>query len=207
MMCADLGYLADEVDALVEAGVDGFHMDFMDGTYVPNFSMGLQDLEYVRKATDKLVDVHLMIQNPSRYIELFAGIGVDIIYIHPDSDIHPARTLDDIRAKGVKAGIAINPGTSLESVKELFPLCDYVMVMTVNPGFAGQTYLSYVDDKIKRLIEMQKNYSFDITVDGAISPERIKTLGSWGVKGFILGTSALFGKEESYKELVQSYKA
>lgn len=138
MMCANFANLEKDTKDLEVAGVDIFHMDIMDGSFVPNFGMGLQDYELIRSVTDKPLDVHLMVQNPSNYVEMFSDLGADIIYIHPEADIHPARTLDKIRAKGKKAGIAINPGTSIEAVIELLPLVDYFMIMTVNPGFAGQ---------------------------------------------------------------------
>ncbi len=167
IMCADFGHLEQVVQELDQAGADIFHMDFMDGHFVPNFGLGLQDFEFVRKATKKLVDVHLMIQNPGRYVEKFADLGADIIYIHPEADIHPARALAVIRKKNKKAGLAINLGTALETVAELFPLIDYLMVMTVNPGFSGQKYLDYVDQKIERVIPYAQKHHFKVMVDGA----------------------------------------
>ncbi|AIS59153.1 ribulose-phosphate 3-epimerase [Listeria ivanovii] len=207
MMCADFANLKQEVEVLDQAGSDIFHIDIMDGKFVPNFGMGLQDFEAIRKLTKKLVDVHLMIMNPGDYVETFADMGADIIYIHPEADIHPARTLDKIKQKGKKAGIAINPGTSIATVKELLPLVDYVMVMTVNPGFAGQAYLDYVDQKISELLTAKSNYSFEIMVDGAIAPKKIAKLSKMGVKGFVLGTSTLFGKAGSYQEIIQKLKS
>ena len=206
MMCADFSNLKEDTLALAQAGTDIFHMDFMDGSFVPNFGMGLQDFELVRATTDKLVDVHLMIQNPSKYVEMFADMGADIIYIHPEADQQVARTLDLIRNKGKKAGIAINPGTSVATIKELLPLVDYVMVMTVNPGFAGQKYLDYVNPKIEELVTLSKEFNFDVMVDGAISPEKVAQLSAMGVKGFILGTSSLFGKEDSYKTTLENLR-
>jgi ribulose-phosphate 3-epimerase len=209
MMCADFKSLEEEVQALNAANVDIYHIDIMDGKFVPNFGMGLQDLEYIRKSTDKLVDVHLMIDNPSEYINLFSEQGADIIYFHPEADVHPTRTIDRIHANNVKAGIALNPGTSIEAVKPLLSLVDYVLVMTVNPGFAGQKYLDFVNEKIEELVEWKNkgNNAFEIIVDGAISPEKIKQLSEIGVKGFILGTSALFGKNESYETITARLRA
>lgn len=200
MMCADFSNLKQATQELDRAGIDIFHMDFMDGSFVPNFGMGLQDFELVRSVTDKPVDVHLMIQEPSKYVEKFADLGADIIYIHPEADQQAGRTLDMIRQKGKKAGIAINPGTSVEMIQELLPLVDYVMVMTVNPGFAGQKYLEYTDSKIEKLVVLSKEYTFEVLVDGAISPEKVEQLSKIGVTGFVLGTSALFGKTGTYEE-------
>ena len=207
MMCADFSNLKKDIQELDQAGVDIFHMDFMDGRFVPNFGMGLQDFELVRSVTDKPVDVHLMIQEPSKYVEKFADLGADIIYIHPEADQQAARTLDMIHQKGKKAGIAINPGTSVEMIQGLLPLADYVMVMTVNPGFAGQKYLEYTDPKIEKLVVLAKEYNFEVMVDGAISPEKIEQLSKIGVSGFVLGTSALFGKTGTYHEILAKLRA
>lgn len=208
MMCANFNSLENEIAALDDAGVDIYHIDIMDGKFVPNFGMGLQDLEYIRKQTNKAVDVHLMIDNPSAYIDLFSEKGVDIIYFHPETDMHPTRTIDRIHSKGVKAGIALNPGTSIASVEPLLGMVDYVLVMTVNPGFAGQKYLPFVNGKIKALNEFKKEKGLDFTiiVDGAISEEKIVELSNYGVEGFVLGTSTLFGKDESYKTIINRLK-
>lgn len=207
MMCADFNCLQKEVEALDQAGADIFHIDIMDGKFVPNFGMGLQDVACIRGLTGKPLDVHLMIDSPGNYVELFAGLGADIITVHPEADLHPARTLDKIHSLGKKSGIAINPGTSVETVKELLPLADYFLAMTVNPGFAGQKYLDYTDRKLKALAALKEEYGFCLMVDGAISPQKIRELSELGVDGFVLGTSALFGKGEAYETILSRLRA
>lgn len=206
MMCANFQHLEREVQLLDRARIDCYHIDIMDGCFVPNFGMGLQDLEMIRSTTKTMVDVHLMISNPSDYIDFFANKGVDIIYFHPESDLHPARTILKIKERGLQAGIAINPGTSAESIQELLPLVDVVLIMTVNPGFAGQKYLDFVNPKIEKLVSLKENYQYEIVVDGAISEEKIQQLSAKGVKGFVLGTSSLFNKPEDYETIVARLK-
>lgn len=202
MMCANYSNLAQEVKSLEAAGIDIFHMDVMDGSFVPNFGMGLQDIEFVCKNATKKTDVHLMINNPNNYIEKFASLGVDIIYIHPESDRQPVKTLQAIRALGKQPGIVLSPEVAVETIKPLLSLIDYIMVMTVNPGFAGQKYLSLVDEKIDQLVVLSEKYGFKILVDGACSPEKIKELSARGVTGFVLGTAALFNKGKAYADIV-----
>ena len=207
MMCANFASLQKEIEDLEEGGIDIFHLDVMDGSFVPNFGMGLQDIEYICKTATKSCDVHLMIENPSKYVDKFASLGAKIIYIHPEIDPHACRTLQMIKDAGAKAGIAINPGTPFETVKDLLHLCDYVMLMSVNPGFAGQKYLDFVTPKFKKFVDEAKNYGgYDVMIDGACSPKKIEMLSKMGVKGFILGTSALFGKDKSYQEIINELR-
>lgn len=195
MMCADFGHLADDTAALVTAGADGLHLDLMDGTYVPNYGMGLQDIEWLCSNAGVPCDVHMMAMDPGRYVEKFAKAGAKVIYVHPEADVHVARTLAAIRALGVKAGIAINPGTSFSAVEPILPLCDYVLVMTVNPGFAGQKWLDFVNPKIEQLVAAShtNGNNYEVIVDGNCSPEHIAEASEMGVKGFVLGTAGLFG--------------
>lgn len=202
MMCANYGNLEKEIKDLEAGGIDIFHLDVMDGNFVPNFGMGLQDIEYICKIATKPCDVHLMITNPGDYVEKFAQIGAKIIYIHPEVDIHASRTLQKIKDAGAHPGIAVNPGTSFETVKNLLTLCDYVMLMSVNPGFAGQKYLDFTTPKFEEFVSNAKQYGgYKVMIDGACSPEKIAMLSKKGVEGFILGTSALFGKDKSYQEI------
>jgi len=206
LMCADFSNIRTEIAELDQANVDIFHMDVMDGSFVPNMALGVEDYQTVRKLTKTSMDVHLMVNNPKNLVPVFADLGADIIYIHPEADPIPTSTLADIRQRGIHPGIAINPGTALATIKELLPLVDYVLVMTVNPGFAGQKYLDYVNEKISALAALKTTYDYQLMVDGAISPTKIKELAPIGVDGFIVGTSSLFGKTETYQTIVKTLK-
>ncbi len=202
MMCADFGNLHNEIGKLEDAGADILHLDIMDGQYVSNFGMGLQDIKYICKTTKLQTEVHLMIENPMKYIELFIDCGADIIYIHPESEYHAITTLQKIGEFGAEAGIVLNPGTSVESIVELLNVTNRVMVMGVNPGNAGQMYLPYAENKIKKLLELKEDYQFEIGMDGACNTERIQRLSKIGVKNFVLGTAALFNGDRNYKERI-----
>lgn len=202
MMCTDYGDLSGEVKSLAAAGADFLHVDIMDGSFVPNFGMGLQDTEYICRNSPVPVDVHLMIQNPGSYVEQFVALGAKLVYIHSEADVHAPRTLDKILRTGAEAGIALNPGTAFETIRPLLPLVSHVLVMTVNPGFAGQAYLPFVEEKIDALLAHKERYGYKIVIDGACSPQVIRSLNSKGVEGFVLGTSALFGKGRPYREIM-----
>lgn len=206
MMCADFGNLGKEMQQLNDADVDMYHMDVMDGKYVTNFALGPEDYQTIRSLTKKPLDAHLMIENPRDYVKFFSELGADIIYFCPDAETQPARTIDDIHALGKKAGIAVNTGTSFETVKELLSIVDYVLIMTVHPGFAGQPFQDFVMPKLEQFIEVKEKYNFILGIDGAVSREKIKQLHQKGVDNFILGTSALFNKPSSYQETISEIR-
>jgi len=207
MMCADFGRLRDEVQALDEAGADIFHCDVMDGAFVPNMTMGLVDIQTIRRYTGRKVDAHLMIENPGEKVDWFIDAGADILYIHPESERYVVKTLAHVKERGRAAGIAVNPDTSVSSVSELLNLCDYVMVMTVNPGFAGQKFIQFTKRKIQELARIKEEYGFKLMIDGSCSPQVIRELGALGADGFILGTSALFGKGRAYAEIIPELRS
>lgn len=203
MMCAEYDNLAEEVRRLEEAGADRLHLDVMDGRFVPNFAMGLGDVCCVTKLAKIETELHLMIERPSEYIELFASTGVDIIYIHPEAEYHPTTALQKIIETGKVPGIVLSPGTSTESVIELFHIAKKVLIMGVNPGHAGQVYLPFVDKKIRGIVKIKEEYGLELSIDGACSAEMIKKWSRSGVDGFVLGTSSLFGKIGTYSENIK----
>ncbi|WP_019119871.1 ribulose-phosphate 3-epimerase [Brevibacillus massiliensis] len=194
LMCADLGRLKETVEALEQAGVDFYHFDIMDGSFVPNFTMGPDMVKALRPYTNKPFDVHLMADEPERHIDLFAAAGADLISVHAEAKGHLQRTLQRIRSHGLRAGVALNPSTPLCVLDYVLDVTDYVCVMSVNPGFAGQTFIPSIYGKIarlKRIIE-ESGEEILIQVDGNVSFETIPRVLQNGAAMLVCGTSSLF---------------
>lgn len=208
MMCANYGNLEKEVHDLEQGGIDSFHIDIMDGRYVPNFAMSLNDMAYIRSATKLPLDVHLMIEHPNNMIELFLSHlkKGDTVYIHPEAEYHPSTTLQKIINAGMIPGIAINPGTSVETIMEMLQIVKKVLVMSVNPGNAGQMYLPYVGKKLTKLLALKDEMDIEIYWDGACSADKIQEYAPRGVDGFVLGTTLLFGKGKPYGEVIKDIR-
>lgn len=181
-------------------------MDICDGDLAPRWSMGLRDVQAVRRNTDCLLDVHLYVNHPMRYIKQFADAGADIIYVFPESEYFVAADLYYIRELGKAPGLGVGWGTSVECLSGLLPLVEYVMVNTANPVSKSRVFMEPAWNTLERLIKAKNEYGFKILIDGAVSPEVILRAANIGVDGFSMGTQCLFGKPGTYEEIFASIR-
>lgn len=208
ILSADFGRLGEEIAAAERGGASILHFDVMDGRFVPNITVGLPVLKSLRKATGMKIDAHLMIVEPGNYAVQFVEAGADMVSVHIEADPHIHRTLASIRSAGAKAGVVLNPATSLSSIDEVLPHCDFVLVMSVNPGFGGQKFIGTSLDKLRKLKRIIDERGLDvrIEVDGGIDEKNIKEVTQAGAEMVVAG-SAVFGggdPESAVKRLIEA---
>ena len=207
ILSANFANLGEDIKRLDKAGVEFIHIDVMDGHFVPNISFGFPVIKAIRKYTNKVFDVHLMIEEPSKYVDEFINCGADLITIHYESDKHIDRTINYIKSKGIKVGVALNPGTPTTVLKDILESLDMVLIMSVNPGFGGQKFINYSLDKIKEIKEMCIACSREdmlIQVDGGVSEHNIKDVVEAGANVIVAG-SAVF-KQNKIEENVMNLR-
>jgi len=198
VLAADFGHLAEEIARAEEGGALLIHLDVMDGHFVPNLTMGPAVVKAARRATRLPLDVHLMIEHADLYVDAFADAGADWVSLHVEALPHLERTVAHVRERGLKAGVALNPATPLGSVEEIAPELDYVVVMSVNPGFGGQKFLPSSLDKVRRMRDLlrRRGLATQIEVDGGVDESNVKALVVAGAEVLVAGTS-VFGKGDA----------
>ena len=202
ILSADFSKLGEDIEKLHNAGADFIHIDVMDGRFVPNISFGMPIIKAIRNRTDKVFDVHLMIEEPSKYIDDFIAAGADLITIHYEAEKHIDRAIQYIKSKGVKAAVALNPGTPTTVLKDIISELDMVLIISVNPGFGGQKFIKYSIDKIKEVKAMSEKVNKDllIQVDGGIDPSNVLDVIEAGANVIVAG-SAVFKNGEIEKNI------
>ena len=202
ILSADFSNLGEQIRLLDEAGAQYVHIDVMDGMFVPSISFGMPVMKSIRGCTERIFDVHLMIEEPERYINDFSKAGADLITVHAEACKHLDRTVSAIKEKGLLAGVALNPATPLSEVDWFLPKVDMVLLMSVNPGFGGQTYIPYVTDKIRELKKMidKKGLKTDIEVDGGIHHENVTEVLDAGANIIVAGSAVFRGDIEENVE-------
>jgi len=202
ILSADFTQLGAEILAVEQAGADSIHVDVMDGHFVPNITIGPLVVKAARRVTEKVLDVHLMISNADNYIEAFAAAGADWLTVHVEACLHLQRTVSRIKELGMKAGVVLNPATPLQTLEYILADVDLVMLMSVNPGFGGQSFIPATLDKIRALKEMIDRRGFDvgIEIDGGVSRATIGEISAAGANIFVAG-SAIYGSDDYGQEI------
>jgi len=200
ILSADFSKLYEDVKKVEDAGVEYLHIDIMDGHFVPNISFGPMVMKSLKGKTNLVKDVHLMIENPDQFIPEFVDAGADIIVVHQEACPHLHRTIQNIKSHGIKAGVSLNPGTSITTLEEVLPELDMVLIMSVNPGFGGQSFIESSLDKIKRLKKMidDRGLNIDIQVDGGVKVNNVKKVVEAGANVIVAG-SAIFAQADVAK--------
>ena len=195
LLAADFSRLAEDIRNVEEAGAQYLHLDVMDGAFVPSISFGMPVIQSLRKNSNMTFDVHLMIEDPDRYLDEFAAIGADILTVHAEACTHLDRTIQKIHQLGKKAGVALNPATPLSVIEWVLPEVDMVLLMSVNPGFGGQKYIPYVTDKIRALRAMVdgRGLETDIEVDGGVSLANVSSVLEAGANVMVAGSTVFRG--------------
>lgn len=212
ILAADFSKLGEEIEIIDKAGADYIHIDVMDGSYVPSISFGMPVIESIRKVTEKPFDVHLMINEPDRYIEEFVRAGADIITVHAEACLHLDSTIQKIKSFGKKAGVVLNPATPLTTLEYVLEEIDMVLLMSVNPGFGGQVYIPYVTKKIEELRKLsdRRGLNLDIEVDGGINLANVSEILDAGANIIVAGSSVYKGDPtkniEAFKEKFENYE-
>ena len=195
ILAADFSRLGEEIRAVTGAGADALHLDVMDGAFVPSISFGMPVLKSIRNCTDMIFDVHMMVEEPDRYIYDIKDCGADLICVHQEACVHLDRTVNKIKEAGMKAAVALNPATPVSSLEYILPSLDMVLVMSVNPGFGGQKFIPYTVEKVRNLRHMiqERGLSTDIQVDGGVTADNVGTLIEAGANIFVAGSAVFKG--------------